>query len=708
MFDVNILQSWEDFKAVKEYSKQVNSKYCVVDLETDGVLEKTANIYGVAFCYNTTETFYIPIRNPQTHLLWTNDQLAEIKAFVAEQGKLRKLVGHNIIYDALVLKHNWGVDVVADIYSDTILLKHAIDENPPFGLKEIAVQHIGAHADKAQKDLLDNIKKNGGRTTKEHMEMFKADTEVLGTYACHDVGLTAILFEKFEARLHKEGLAKLFYEEEIMPVYREVVIPMKEEGFQVNLEHFQKLKSDIETELVLLEDKIYEQIKDDVRPFESQVVQDDLTISPRSAVGKMLLTYKIIPDASALATQLGLRVAYDFYCNKHKQKYVFNLNSTKHLSWLFYECFKMPVEERTPSGAPKLSADVLEEMSTDHPIAKQIVEYKKLQKLLGTYVEGILDRQHAGVIYASMLLFGTTSGRFASRNPNLNNLPAAKGGDSRLSYFTNQIRKGFVAKPGHKIIGSDWESLEPHIAAFVSKDQGLIDIFVNGWDFYSAIGIKQFGITDATPHKDDFGKKYKSLRSKVKTYSLAAFYGATSPRIAQVLGCDNKEAQELLDGYFKAYPGVKTFIDDTHLQVVETGIVKTQLGRIRHIPEAKQLFDAFGWNLLDWKWANKHGKKEQRSAFRNYLNNAVNFQIQGLAAHALNRAMLKMTREFKKHNVQAMCLLSVHDEVLVQASEAHVEQACRIVKQCMEDCIDLGQIKLKADPVVGNSYGEAK
>src|SRR5690606_8446511 len=172
----------------------------------------------------------------------------------------RKVVGHNIIYDALVFENNFGFTIDSRIHSDTILMKHTLEEEPPFALKEIAPSVLGAWATKGQEALKENVIANGGRWTEDHKDMYLADTNVLGEYCCWDVILTILLYFHYNILLEKEGLSKFFYEEEVMPLYKEVTINMKRKGFRVDVEYFSKLKTDLSAEVARLESEILQSI----------------------------------------------------------------------------------------------------------------------------------------------------------------------------------------------------------------------------------------------------------------------------------------------------------------------------------------------------------------------------------------------------------------------------------------------------------------
>ena len=280
-----------------------------------------------------------------------------------------------------------------------------------------------------------------------------------------------------------------------------------------------------------------------------------------------------------------------------------------------------------------------------------------------------------------------------------------------MDKYINCIRESIIAGNKRKLIGADVSSLEPHIAAYVSGDPGLIDIFVTGKDFYSAIAIKQFELKDMSAFKDDpnyLGDKNKALRNKTKTYSLAIFYGASGYRIAEVLKCEVEEANKLIEGYLKAFPNIKKFIDKSHFEACTHGKVQTIFGRVRHLQRAKELFSQHGHKLLDSKWARVNGLSDERREFKNLLNNSVNFQIQGTAGHVMNRAMLLTARKFKEQNIDASIIMTIHDEQIIEVAEDQAEQALEIVKWSMENAVDISPIKLKAGPIIGNNYGECK
>ena len=208
-FQTFIIKDKTLFNSLKSYAAQVDSDLFVYDVETNGKNEKKADLYGVGIAFNTNKAFYIPWRHPTGARFWSAADEAEIRQWIKDNASERKLIGHNIIYDVLVTENNLGFDMSQYIYADTILMKHMVDEEPPFALKEIAVEILGAWADKAQEKLKDEVIAAGGRWTKDEKDMYLASTDTLGEYCCWDVLLTLMLFNEFSKQLEKEDLVKL-------------------------------------------------------------------------------------------------------------------------------------------------------------------------------------------------------------------------------------------------------------------------------------------------------------------------------------------------------------------------------------------------------------------------------------------------------------------------------------------------------------------
>jgi DNA polymerase I-like protein with 3'-5' exonuclease and polymerase domains len=755
-----IVNTWDLFESLVKYEQVVESDIICYDLETNSEIELNAVIWGIGLAFTELKGFYIPMRNKDGSKVWTEQQEQQIIQWLEKALKGRKLIGHNIIYDVLVTEYNYKFILDDYIYADTILMKHTLDEERPFGLKEIAPIILGSWATMAQDKLEENVKLNGGKFTKDQKDMYLADTEVLGEYCCWDVLLTLMLFNHFDKELEKEGLTKLFYEEEVMPLYKEVTINMKRRGFRIDVPHFQKLKSGLEKEITTLENAIYNEIQHHVTSFEQELLDDKYPVKPSGNFpkafadnygmalpvtkdGKVTLAKKaielqkaqVLSDAKAVEfydyiisksdkaptwISEGRRpVQESLYFSAHPDKSkIFNLSSGDHVGYLIYDCLKIEPFKFTDSGKPstdkEVMDDLIEQYSSSEAWLEKLSNYRKLGKLLSTYVDGILDRQIDEVLYTSMLQFGTTSARFSSTNPNLQNLPSIKGEDSDVSplvkKYANMIREGLISKKNFSLIAADFSQLEPSCFAAVSGDLKLQQVFHNGYDLYSQIAIDVEGITDASADKKSplyLKDKYPALRNKFKAVALAIPYGSEAGQVSRMLGIDYKEATEVINNYLNAYPGLKSYMNRCNYSAKTLGFVKTKFGRIRHLAKVKQTYSIYKDQILERKFAKSRGLEKVRSEYKNLLNNAKNFCIQSLAAHIINRAMIAISREFKKNNIDGHIVLTIHDEVVCEVSDLQIDLAKNIIRDCMENTTKI-EVPLYAKPVVAKNLAEAK
>ncbi len=758
-FQTYIIKDKLLFASLKTYAEQVDSDLFVYDVETNSKNERKASLYGMGLAFNEHKAFYIPWRHPSGAKFWSDEDETEIREWVKNNATSRKLIGHNIIYDILVTENNLGFNLAPYIHADTILMKHMVDEEPPFALKEIAVEILGPWADKAQDKLKDEVLAAGGRWTRDDKDMFLASTDTLGEYCCYDVILTLLLFNHFQEKLDAENLNQLFYIDEVMPLYKEVTIDMKRKGFPIDIPYYEQLKQDIAREIDTLEDDIMKAIAPTIKSFEGKLLNDNYPVKSTGNFPKafadeygMVLpmsakTQKITLAAKPLTQQRELAVAagcgpdviklYDdliagkFESNNFVQnnsdkvqrrmyfndnpdcRYVFNLKSNDHLSELLINQWGFVPDEKTPTGKPKIDDDFLESLK-GNPVVDKLKDYKKLNKLLSTYVDGILDRQQDGMIYTSMLQFGTTSGRYSSRDPNLQNQPRIKDDDSGLSplvlKYVNAIRKGFVAGPGYKIVNADYASLEPVCFAHVSGDEKLRDVFRNGEDLYSRVGIETFNLKNVSAHKkapNYLKNVHPEIRQTSKVIALAIPYGAEASRISEELGVSFKEANDIIEKYLSGFPDLRKYMLRQNWTAKSKGIVTTEFGRVRHLREARSIYTLYGDKILEWKFANQQGKTDIRRKFKTALNNSKNFPIQGLAAHIVNRAMIAIARMFRKEGLDASIRLQVHDEITCIASERDAAKAAQIVKFCMENTTKIS-VPLMAEPLIADNWGEAK
>lgn len=758
-FETFIVDTWDLFVRLTNYATAVGKDFVAFDVETNGGSEKHTKLWGKGLAFTSKKAFYIPWRRPNGDKVWPEAQEAQIRDWLYETLAQRKVIGHNIIYDALVVENNLNFKIDDFIYADTILMRHCLNEEGPFALKEIAVEVLGPWADLAQEKLKEEVLAAGGRWTKDHKDMYLASTQTLGEYCCWDVILTMMLFEEMNQKLITEGLEKLFYEEEVMPLYKEVTLNMKRNGFPISIPYYEKLRQDITNEINTIEDDIQKMIKKEVSGFQTDLLEKEFPVNSKGKfpqalaevlgvplpvnkkTGKVTLSRAAIvkqmeaikPAAAVLYSEdlyrfiMGeagdikvppqlIRKAQEklFFDKYPDKKYVFNLKSNDHLIALICNSWGYKTPDTTETGKPKIDDDFLESIKTARPEIEKLLDYKKLNKLLSTYVEGILERQIDSYIYTSMLQFGTTSGRFSSRDPNLQNQPRVKDDDSGLSplvlQYVNAIRKGFVAPDGYKVVNADYSSLEPVCFAHVSGDEKLRDVFRNGEDLYSRVAIETFNITGVSAKKSDSNYLkliHPEMRQTAKVIALAIPYGAEAARISQILGIGYSEANDIIDNYLSGFPDLRKYMNRCNYLAKTNGIVKTEFGRIRHLKEARSIYTLYGDSILDYKWAKRQGLEDIRYKFKNALNNSKNFPIQGLAAHIVNRAMIALARLFKLHNIDGWIALQVHDEITAIVKAEQAELAAKLMKDAMENTTKIS-VPLIAEPLIADNWGEAK
>lgn len=248
----------------------------------------------------------------------------------------------------------------------------------------------------------------------------------------------------------------------------------------------------------------------------------------------------------------------------------------------------------------------------------------------------------------------------------------------------------------------------------VAQDQGLIDIFLKGHDFYSTIAIKTEKMKDVSPDKkaeNYLGKVNKPARQKAKAYSLGIPYGMKAYALGQSIGVSTKEAEELIEGYLSGFPNLRKWMDESERLAKENGFIKTQVGRVRHLTKFKEVYDTFGEDITDWNYRKgligEFEEEEVRGMFLDYingLNNARNFQIQSLAASIVNRAAIAINRKFKEVGIDGLVVAQIHDQIIIHVKDdERLNEAAQIVQDLMENTTKLS-LPLTAPPAIAKNF----
>lgn len=748
------------------------SEVLAYDTETTGLNVRKDEIVGWSISGDIGIGFYIPTQqwNAKAEQLEEctirGKSAHEITKRILPMLLEKKLVMHNASFDTRVTKNFYGVDLLPSLWIDTALLVHTVQEEGAgmgvFGLKPLAIsiqKEIGLNveeaANKEQVELKESIKANGGSITKDNFEIYKADMAVLSKYAAADTDLTLRVCYHFLKVLKEEGLEKFFFEDEVMPLYKEVTVPMEELGVDLDLPLLYRMKEEIIKDLeknkrivissILAIPEAKEWAVDTALHTyppsnkgnwaQNLIMLHSLPLERSEKTGKYSLTKKAIEgleesnvkqflltgELSLLDEMEVVRISMQMWKEENEGEYL-NIQSKKHLGEIAFKYMGIKALTQTNKGQDQFDMDMLEELSKTYEWAENLRIYNKLLKIKSTYIDRFIDNQEDGKYYPYFKQHGTVSGRYGS---DLQQLPKPKeeGEDVEIIvYYTNIIRAFLIAGKGRKLIDADYTSLEPHCFASVSGDKGLQDIFNNGWDFYSTIAIKTERLDEDTVKYPNgvspdtkspvFLKKIDPVkRNQAKGYSLGVPYGMEAFALAKTLNVSQKEAERLLNGYLDGFPKLKEWRIKSREQIKQHGFIANKVGRIRHLPEAKQIFDKFGDQLLDWRFRKgleeRWGKDAVTKIYRDYknaLNNCLNYQLQSLAAAIVNRAAIQINRKLKELGIDGRVQAQIHDQLIINVPEDKAEDFSHIVQHIMETTTTLEGVTLKAPPALSYNF----
>lgn len=673
------------------------------DTETSGLNSRKDHVIGFGVS-NGIDGFYVPVRYFNTTLdtLVYCDFAHDLVGPILKALKTRKLLMFNASFDYRFTKHSLGVDLLDSLHADVLLLKHTCDEEFPFGLKEIATKLWGHDVKKEKEEMQASIKANGGTAT----QYFKADTEILGRYCIQDCLLTFRIFNKYSNDLRRQGLEQFYYRDEVLPLYKEVTIPLEEVGVAVDVPLLQKTLKEIDEDLLKLESTLQEAISPLLEIFTKWFLNKDYPTKT--------YTGKTPAWTRKYSTQI------EAWRADNPTGYMFNLLSKHHLKKLFFDTLNEEPLSRTPTGQPQVDDEFLQHVSSKYDWVKLLIDFNKLTKLRGTYILKLLEEQENGIFYPSFQQHRTVSGRYSSDLQQLPRPIESSSASALVVHYTNIIREFIIPRTTeHKLVGADYEQLEPSIFAHTSGDSALQSIFNDGTDFYSEVAIRTERLTGVSSRKSDdnyLGRMDKSARQKAKAYSLGIAYGMTGYKLQFEIGVSQEEADKLVEDYLNAFPKLKQWMADSKAQAKAEGTIKTQLGRARRLPNVRRLWHQYGVcienDLELWKAFQKNPKayeqaKKDRKTFKNEMNNAINFQVQGLAASIVNRAALAINRELKEKNMNTKLIMQVHDELVYDVPLNELDIACSMIKCTMENIVPL-TVPLRTVPQSGNKYSETK
>jgi DNA polymerase-1 len=516
-------------------------------------------------------------------------------------------IGHNIKFDRHTLAAS-GIELRGP-YEDTMIAAWLLDEEQDLGLKTLASRYLGLPNYGDFSALIEWTRAINGLPKNRRLTIWDIDENDLAEYAARDARLTYDLWFELYRRIEREDL---------VAVYRhwmsllDVLYEMERIGISLDLDAAERLKVDLLAELERRRQEVFNLAGEE-----------------------------------------------------------FNLNSERQLARFLFEKLKLTPIAKTPSGAFSVNAAALKKMylSSRHPILRSILAYREIEKLISTYLVSMVNAaDDTGVIHTTFHPTGTVTGRLASSNPNLQNIP-------RRGTYGKAIRKLFVARPGYKLLCADLSQAEPRYLAHISNDAELRKIFADGRDLYAEVA-----------------KALSISRDRAKIVVLAVSYGMTAQTLRENLllsDLDNppkiteREAQRYIDNFHQVFTGVARWKYDQVRMAGRQGYVQTFLGRKRHLAAIRS---------------------GDPAATAEAIRQAYNAPIQGSVADIVSIAMIRLSEELPR--LGAQLLLQVHDELVIECPEDSAEEAREIVKKALTD---FGlNVPMAAEVVIGPNWADAK
>jgi DNA polymerase-1 len=353
----------------------------------------------------------------------------------------------------------------------------------------------------------------------------------------------------------------------------------------------------------------------------------------------------------------------------------FNLNSPQQLSDALFTRLKLQPPDRTAktsTGFYSTAAGVLEALQGKHKVVDLVLEYRELAKLRSTYLDAlpVQVNPRTGRVHTSYNQAGAVTGRIASSDPNLQNIPIR-------SELGREVRKGFIASPGSYLLSVDYSQVELRIVAHMAQDQAMLEAFRLGQDIHAATAAAIYGVPIEKVSKDQ--------RRRAKGINFGLIYGISAYGLMRYTELTLAESEDFMEKYFQQFPGVKRFLDHIRYLAAEQGYVETLLGRRRYFPGLKNQTNR---NIRN---------REEREA--------INAPVQGTAADIMKIAMLRIPDALKNSGLNAQMLLQVHDEVVLECPKGELRKAAEVVQETMENAYPLS-VPLVTEARYGLNWGE--
>ena len=591
--------------------------YVAVDTETTALNEMRADLVGISLCVEAGEACYIPL----THKAAAQDDLFGSDARAEGQMDMDTCLAmlKPVLQDETILKIGQNMKYDAKIFArnginvapidDTMLMSYAMNAGVHnHGMDTLSERYLG-HTPIPIKPLLG--------TGKSAITFDRVPVDDAVRYAAEDADITLRLWQQFKPALHTKKVTTVYetLERPLVPVLAQ----MEMHGIKVDRDTLSRMSNGFAQKMAGLEDEIHEKAG---RSFN--------VASPKQ-LGEILFD------------ELGLEMPGG----------------------------KAPSKGKT--GAYSTGVDVLEDLATLHDLPRLILDWRQLSKLKSTYTDALQDHINAdtGRVHTSYSIAGANTGRLASTDPNLQNIPVR-------SEEGRNIRRAFIADEGKVLVSLDYSQIELRILAHVAEIDALKQAFRDGIDIHAQTASEMFDVP--------LDEMTSDIRSQAKAINFGVIYGISGFGLARNLRIPRAEAQGFIDRYFERFPGIRTYMDDTVKFAKDHSFVETLFGRRINTPEINA--------------------KGPQAGFAKRA--AINAPIQGTAADVIRRAMVRMPEAIA--DIPAKMLLQVHDELIFEVDADAADDLITAARDVMENASDPAvklDVKLAVDAGQGDSWAEA-
>ncbi len=612
-FDASKYECVRDAAALQKWIDQAYERgWVAVDTETTGLNEMIADLVGISLCVEAGEACYIPLthRESATDDLFGSDALADGQMPLDAALNLLK----PMFEDPSILKIGQNMKYDAKIFK-----RYGVDVAPIDDTMLMSyAMHGGEHGhgmDTLSERYLSHtpipIKPLLG-SGKSAITFDKVPIDEATAYAAEDADITLRLWKLFKPQLHQVQVTTVYetLERPLVPVLKE----MEMHGIKVDRDVLSRMSNAFAQKMAGLEAEIHELAGEN-----------------------------------------------------------FNVGSPAQLGEILFDKMGLEGGKKGKTGKYSTGADILEDLATEHELPRRVLDWRQLSKLKSTYTDALQTHINpdTGRVHTSYSITGANTGRLASTDPNLQNIPVRTEEGRR-------IREAFIAEPGNVLVSLDYSQIELRILAHIADIPTLKQAFADGLDIHAMTASEMFDVPldEMTP----------DIRRQAKAINFGVIYGISGFGLARNLRIPRADAQGFIDRYFERFPGIRRYMDDTIAFAKENGYVQTLFGRKIHTPE----INAKG----------PHAGFSRRAA--------INAPIQGTAADVIRRAMVRMPDAI--NGLPAKMLLQVHDELLFEVAEEAVDQTISVARAVMEGAADPAvklDIKLVADAGQGANWAEA-